>query len=268
MTTFEQALTETERAATSAVRSASNLLSIARQMQKAAQEGNISNFRRITERLKNAATVARQEASNVIDSWPFSPEAEEEYLRQSYEEELLSVANSEQLKMYPRDGQLICFPSILRILPSDKAVQLDRKKVSTIRPARLVALLKRNQQKPPRFRSEAFLESLFKVYQSLAGDRQQGMLQGNQQAGPVIALARIYELFTSLPRAAAEYNPTDFARDLYFLDASGVRKTRTGAAISFPASTGTRSQRDTFRFVSPEGELVIYYGIQFFEGQI
>jgi len=265
MSTFELAFADTERAAQSAVKAANNLLAVAKQMQKAAQEGNISNLRRTAERLTNAAAVARQEASNVAGAWPFSPEAEEEYLRQSYETEVLSVANSDQLKMHHRDNRLICFPSVIRVLPSEKSVRIDRKKVASIRPTRLVNLLKQNQQKPHRFRSEAFLESLYSVYRTLSDGRQQGLLAGPDAGGIVVALSRIYSMFTSLPGSNREYDQTDFARDLYLLDTSGIRKARAGAVVSFPASTGTRGQRGTFSFVSPEGEVVTYYGVQFSE---
>jgi len=265
MSTFEQAFADTERAAVSAVKAAANLLTVAKQMQKAAQEGNISNLRRAAERLTNAAAVARQEASNVAGAWPFSPETEEEYLRQSYETEVLSVANSEQLKMYHRDNRLICFPSVIRVLPSEKSVRIDRKKVPSIRPTRLVAVLKQNQQKPRRFRSEVFLESVYTVYKSLAVGNQPGMLAGADRVGRVVALSRIYGMFTSLPGSNREYDQTDFARDLYLLDTSGIRKARSGATVSFPASTGTRGQQGTFSFVSPEGEIVTYYGVQFTE---
>ena len=267
MKTFEQGFADTERAATAAVKAAKNLLSIAKQMEKAAQLGNIASLRRIAERLENSSAATRQEISNLRSAWPFSPEDEEDYLKQSYEEELLAVAGEEQLKMSRRDDRLICYPSIIRVLPSDKAVRIDRKRVPNIRPTKLVALLKDNQQKPNKFRSETFLESLYRVYQTLADtSQQQRMLVGENRVGPVVQLSRVYALFTSLPRSSTEYGQTDFARDLYFLDSSGVNKVRSGATVSFPASTGTRNARGTFSFVSPEGEVVTYYGIQFTGG--
>ena len=265
--TFEQAFSDTERAADAAVRAANRLLAVAKQMQKAAQEGDIPRLRRMAESLDNAAVAARQEVSNAVGAWPFSPDAEEEYLQQSYEDELLSVAKKEQLQIHRRDNSLICFPSILRITPSDKAVRIDRKKVTTIRPSALVTTLKKNQEKKSSFRSERFLESLYQVYKSLVGNYQQGTLGGNNYAGPVVRLSQIYGMFTSRPGSNLEYGRADFARDLYFLDSSGVSKTRSGAAVALPASTGTRSprQQDIFSFVSPEGRVVNYYGIQFTE---
>ena len=62
-------------------------------------------------------------------------------------------------------------------------------------------------------------------------------------------LNRIYKLFTSLPGSSRGYTPTDFARDLYLLDTSGLTSLKSGATVSFPASTGTRSARGLFTFI-------------------
>jgi hypothetical protein len=265
MSTFERAFTDTERAAESAVKAATSLLATARQMQKAAQEGNISSLRRTSERLQSAASLIQQEVSNAVNAWPFTPESEENYLRESYTSELLSRAGAEQLIIHQRDDRLICFPSILRVLPADKAVRIDKKRVPQVRPSKLVAILKDNQTRPRKFRSEVFLEAIYRVYRNLVSRSQPGRLMDDDRIGPVITLARIYEMLTSLPGSTREYDSTDFARDLYLVDTGGIRKVRSGATISFPASTGTRSQRGTFSFVSAEGEVVTYYGVQFTE---
>jgi hypothetical protein len=266
MATFEQGFAETERAAAATVQATKTLSSIALQMQKAAQAGNIPAIRRLAERLRNASAAARQEAANLADVWPFDQQAEEEYMRQNYRDELLSTAAGIGLEISRRDDALICFPSILRISPTDRSVQVDRKKVPNIRPSKLVSELRNNQQKPIRFRSEPFLEALYRVYSVLAQRNQQGMLTGSNRIGPVVPLSQVYDLFTALPGARAEYDQTSFARDLYLLDSSGVTQVRSGATVSFPASTGTRSARGTFSFVSREGEVVTYYGIQFMGG--
>ena len=80
-------------------------------------------------------------------------------------------------------------------------------------------------------------------------------------------LVRIYRMLTSLPGSDREYGRTDFARGLYLLETGGHDKTRTGATVSFPASTGARSPRaaDLFTFVDADGQDVHYYGIQFTE---
>jgi hypothetical protein len=81
----------------------------------------------------------------------------------------------------------------------------------------------------------------------------------------VVLLADVYQAFTLQPGAQNEYSSADFARDIFLLDRSGLSTTRSGARLSLPASTGTRSARNTFTFVAPDGEVVTYYGLQFTE---
>ena len=83
----------------------------------------------------------------------------------------------------------------------------------------------------------------------------------------MVRLSKIYRLLTSLHGISRDYGRSDFARDLYLLDADGPRRTRRGAEVSFPSSTGTRTlSRDLFEFIGPDGHSVTYYGIRFIEG--
>ena len=99
------------------------------------------------------------------------------------------------------------------------------------------------------------MEVLQRTYRLLAG----------ADYGKTVALSRIYETLTLLPGTTATYDQTDFVRDLFLLDRSGIRKTRSGIAYSLPASTGTKAARGTYSFVAPDGETVTYYGIRFSE---
>ena len=147
MPTFEQGFNDTENAAASAVRAANGLSSLAKQLQKAAQDGNIGNMKRSVERLANAVSLIRQEVDNAVNAWPFDPEGEERYLSASYIEELKEAATRRNLRIHERDGRLISHPSVIRILPADRAVRIDRRRVSTIRPSKLADILFANQQK-------------------------------------------------------------------------------------------------------------------------
>ena len=264
MGNFERAFGDTERAADSTVKSAAALVTLARQLQKAAKEGNISSIKRSQGRLNDALDVLRQTVANALQSWPFQDGEEEQYLKDGFAEELRHIASERGVTIRERDGRLVSHPSIVRILPSDRAVRIDKKKVSTIRPSHLAGILIDNQEKPGRYPAGRFLEALYRVYSELVREDSSGRLM---KAGPgrVVPLARIYKLFTSLPGIEREYAPMDFARDLYQLDTSGVTKTRSGASVFFHASTGTRSDRDVFTFVGPDGQDVKYYGVRFAE---
>ena len=166
------------------------------------------------------------------------------------------------MDIYERDGQLICSPSSVKILPTARAVRIDRKQTSTIRPAHLAELLYRNQNKKNTFPSGQFLEALYKVYKELVRRDSSGRL-AEWPSGRVIRLERIYKLFTSLPGSARDYTATDFARDIYLLEESGRKRTRSGFEVSFPAATGTRRKRGVFQFFGPNGQLLQYSGIRF-----
>lgn len=266
MPTFEEAFSGAENAASSVMKTANNLASLARQMHRAAQDGNIGNMKRSVEKMANAVSLVRQEVDNAAKAWPFDDNEEERYLLESYIDELKEVAAQRDLRIYERDGKLISHPSVVRVLPGERAVRIDRRRVSTIRPTKLTTILVNNQQRRPRFRPETFLDALYKAYLILVGQGQSGRLINDRESGPVIPLLRVYEVFTSLPGSSREYDRTDFARDLYFLESSDVRQVKSGARVSFPASTGTRRAAGTLSFVGPDGKVITYYGIQFAGG--
>jgi len=254
-TTFERGFADAERSATAVARAGSAIVAAAKQMQKAAQEGDINKLRKANERLAIAIDAAGQDAANAKTAWPFSEVQEREYLEDSYESELLEDAARVGLSIYSRDARLVAFPSILQILPSELSVRIDRKRITALRPSYLVQTLLANQTKRPRYPSERFVEALYSAYR---------ILVGRNGIGSVTLLAQVYQAFTLQPGAAAEYDKSDFARDIFMLDRSGITQTRSGARLSLPASTGTRGGgSNILTFVAPDGELVRYYGLQF-----
>ena len=257
MTTFERGFADTERAATSAAQAAGAVLAAAKQMQKAALEGDIAKIRKASDRLESALEVARQEVANARSAWPYAPGDEEVYLRDEYERELLEVAKTEGLRIDRQDERLVAFPSVVRVVPAERAVRIDRKRVPAIRPSKLVALLKANQTKKPKFASERFLGAIYRAYRLIAG---------KDGIGKTVPLSSIYEAITLLPGTASEYDKSDFGRDMFLLDRSGVTHVKSGARFSLPASAGIREGRGIFSFVAPDGETITYYGIRFSEG--
>lgn len=258
---FEQAFDDTEKAATSALESATALAKLARGLQKAAREGNINAIKKARASLSEAMASLTQTVTNVGKTWPFVGEEEEKYLQERYADELRDVAAEKGVSIRERDGVLISYPSVVRILPKDRAVRIDKSKKAILRPSRLTEMLAEQQKKPPRFKTDAFLNSLHKVYSLLTRTQSSPPLPGT--SGPVVPLVNIYEAFTSLPGSSREYSKIDFAREIYLLEDSGALLTKSGARVSFPSSTGTKRAKDTFTFVNPDGQVISYYGIQF-----
>jgi len=258
LTTFERGFADVERAAAAAAKVCGTLVTLAKQMQKAALDGDIIKIRKMSERLAAALDATRQEVANARSAWPFTPETEEAYLRDGFEQEFLDAAETERLQIRRQDERLVVFPSVLRILPAERAVRIDRNRLTAVRPSKLVSVLKANQTKKPKFASERFLEALYRAYR---------LLTGKDGMGLTIPLYRLYEAFTLPPGAGAEYSRSDFGRDLFLLDRSGLTQTKSGVKFSLPASTGVKGAKakTTFLFVAPDGGTVTYYGIRFTE---
>jgi hypothetical protein len=252
--TFESGFADAERAAAAAGKAIGSLAGAMRQLHRATAEGDIYRMRRTSDRLVAILESTQQEVLNARTAWPFSPEAEEQYLRESYAAEVIERAKSENLQIQQRDEGLVVFPSILRILPSERAVRINRKKVPAVRPSAIVKKLKAAQTRKPKA-PELLLEVLHRAYRLLVG----------KEYGKTITLASIYDALTMLPGSTATFDHTDFVRDLFLLDRSGVTRTKSGAAWSLHASTGTKGARNTYSFIAPDGETVTYYGIRFSE---
>ncbi|MGO9059750.1 MAG: hypothetical protein ACLQU2_20575 [Candidatus Binataceae bacterium] len=255
---FEQGFAEVETAAAAAERAAKSLAAAAKAMVRAAQEGDLGAIGRNAQKVQDAAQAAAREAANANSAWPFSPEGEEIFLREEYARELLAAAEAAGLKMQPRDGLLLCYPFIIRILPTERSVRINKTRFSGLRPSRLVTKLMADQGRKTRAAMQPFLEALYSAYQLVCN--------GDGQGGSV-PLVRIYRAFTMLPGSAYDYSRDDFARDLFSLDRSGITETRSGARLSLPASTGTKAPANTFVCVAPDGEVVTYYAIRFSPGE-
>ncbi len=264
MNRFEQAFSDTESIAEVTAKSATDLAKLAKELRKAAKEGNIAAIKRTQEKLNAARMALEQAVANAVQSWPFQDHEEEQYLRDGYSAELRRAASERGLEIHERDGRLICHPSIVRILPGARAVKIDKKQTKAIRPSHLLGLLYENQKKPGRYPVDRFLGALYARYLDIIlEDSSSRLVKGVQER--VVPLDRIYKQFTSLPGTTLEYATTDFARDIYRLETSGQTTTRSGASVSFPASTGTRSAKGLFTFVGPDGQDVQYYGVRFTE---
>lgn len=252
---FERGFADVERAAAGALKAAQGLVNLTKAVEKAAKAGDLTAIERATDRLDGSLAAVRQEVANAKSAWPMPADEVERYLTSGYGDELLEAARTVGLSMSERDGRYVAFPSIVRILPGDRAIRVDKKRVTGIRPSRVAATLKAEQTKRPKFPVERFLESVYRAYRLVA----------QAPYGKTVLLIDILTAFTLRPGSHAEYDQSDFTRDLYALDRSGVRQTKAGARVSLPAATGTKGQKGVLTFVGPDGELVTYYGVRFEE---
>lgn len=254
---LEAALAETEAAADRALAAAGQLTQTLRRLRTAAQVGNLRDLRAMLAAVEQAAARAGEQAASAAATWTLD---EEQYLAAGrFTEELLAAAQAGGLQLFERDERLYCYPVLVRVAPAERSVFVDRARERRIRPSVLVGHLRDVQRKPPRFRPEAFLESLFAAYGYLVQRHGPNALDG----GHTEQLVRIYELMTLQPGATRDYSRQEFARDIYLLDRLGVTTTRRGYLVSFPASTGARAASGSVRVVTESGQEKVYYGIAF-----
>lgn len=173
--------------------------------------------------------------------------------------EIVEMAREKGVELYLQDEYLYCFPSLVKVLPNDSIVMIDKAREKRVRPSVLVEHLKKLQEKPPRFRPQAFLESLYDAYQTAVKTRPRDKRGQN----PLIPLVDVYDLFTLLPDMKREYSRHEFARDLYLLDTSDVHRTRDGVALHLHPARGTEPERKVFPTVARDGRLLRYYAISF-----
>jgi hypothetical protein len=180
-----------------------------------------------------------------------------------YTRELLATAQRLGLAIFEEDDRLYCYPSLVRVLPGERALLIDRARERRLRPSRVVEQLRGLHERPPRFKPADFLASLFNAYRVLAQRHGSDALEG----GPVERLTQVYELLTLLPGQSREYSRQEFARDLYLLDRSGLTETKDGFVVSFPASTGTKSTTGVVTAITESGQERRYWGIAFSRGE-
>ena len=254
---LEQALARLEGDVDVAVRAARTALASLKGVLASAHTGDLRELRKARETAEQAITTLQQQFANVREGWDFDEDA---YLSGgAFLSELVETAERAGLKLYEQDGQLYSYPFLIRVLPGERAVTIDRVRERRLRPQTLVAHLKDLQNRPVRFKPEAFLEALYEAYTARAGKHDAELVP----SASVIRLASIYELLTMLPGHAKEYPRQEFARDIYLLDQSGVTTTRQGAKMSLSASSGTRSSASVLSVITQEGREKKYYGIAF-----
>lgn len=251
---FEDALARTEADIDAAGRSAGAVLRELKRARGAAATGQVRDLRRA---LESAGTLSRKLADEVAAAAD-GYEVDEAALLSSgaYARELLAAARAADVAVFEEDGQLLSYPSLVRMLPADAAIEIDRRRERRLRPSVVAGLLARAQQAGPRFKPEPFLASLLGAYDLV-------LARQGKDPGAVVRLLDVYAVLTLLPGQARDYSKQEFARDLYLLDQSGVAQdAASGRRLRWAASSGTR-QAGTLTTVARTGQQQRYWGVAF-----
>ncbi|MDN5860430.1 MAG: hypothetical protein L0H84_17630, partial [Pseudonocardia sp.] len=226
-----------------------------RRARAAAAVGQVRDLRRALE----SAMALTDDVAAAVESAAATYDVDETELLSSgaYAKELLATAEAAGVAMFEDDDRLLCYPSIVRVLPGDAALEIDRKRARGIRPSVVVEQLGRAQRAGPRFRAAPFLTSLVGAYDLVVAGQ-------GKAAGAVVRLHDVHAALTLLPGQAREYPRAEFARDLYLLDQSGVTETARGRRLRWAASSGTR-QAGVLTTVTRSGAQQRYWGVAFEE---
>jgi hypothetical protein len=249
--TLEGALLEVQGEADTAQRSLAELARTVKAVRSAAASGKIGDIEKGLSNSQQELELLNERLGQLSESWVFDTRS---YFESGgYEKELLEAIENEGLQPVSRDGRILCFPSILRLLVSDVAVEIDRKKERRIRPTVIAQELRKHEGKKTGVRPEQLIEILHEAYEPLVA----------RQTTRIVRLAAIYDLLTLLPQAS-DYSKQEFARDLLQLDMSSVRATRGGEHIRFHAATTARSGT-VLTAVTRQGDIKIYSSVEFDE---
>lgn len=249
---FEQALGAAQADVEAAAKAAG---AVTRELKKARAAAVTGQVRELRKALNAAAELSAELADQVSKAGVAYDVDESELLESgAYLKELLAAAAAAELQMFEEDGRLLCYPSLVRVLPADAAIEIDRRRERRIRPSVVVELLGRAQQAGPRFKPEPFLASLAAGY-----DLQ--IARQRKSRGAVVRLVDVYGVLTLLPGQSRDYSKQEFSRDLYLLDQTRIIAT-ADRQLRWAASTGTK-QAGVLTTVARSGQQQRYWGIAF-----
>lgn len=256
---LEQALAGTEADAEASVKAANTVTSALKKYRTAAHVGNLRDLRATIATAEQALTALQQQVEVVKEGWQFDEQAY--FANGAFAQELLATAQRMNVLLFEQDELLYSYPSLIRILPNERAVTIDKKRERRLRPSVLVTHLKNLQQRPARFKPQEFLEALAEAYRTkvLADKGRQGW-----ENHAVVRLRDLYKVLTMLPGQAREYTLQEFARDFYLLDQSGENRTKDGLVLYPSAATGTKGPKPgTLKVITQRGEEKLYFGLSF-----
>jgi hypothetical protein len=253
---LEDALSRAEADVEAAGRTAGAVARELKRARSAAATGQVRDLRRALD----TATELVGDLADAVSQAREAYDVDEAQLLGSgaYGKELLAHAQQAGVAMFEEDERLLCYPSIVRVLPADLALEVDRKRMRGLRPSVVVEQLRRAQQAGPRFKPQPFLASLLAAYDLV-------IAQQSKAKGAVVRLLDVYGVLTLLPGQTRDYTKPEFARDLYLLDQTGVVSVGSPPrTLRWAASTGTR-QAGVLTTVAKSGQQQRYWGIAFEE---
>lgn len=232
---------------------ASRYVNALKAWKKACQLGHMANRQKQGQiAVELAPPTLKDAAEEVAQSWCFDVE---EYLRgEQWRRELIAVAEKNGLLVIDdlQTEILLSSPVVIRAIPAAKALSIDKQKWTAIRPTTIAKELKRLRDRVLLANSQTFLDSLFLAYKR------------NSRPNEVFVKLRvIYDQFCETPGWKRDNPPLVFGQNIYALQRSGIRTTRSGDTFEIITPSANARERDIFSVIAEDGHTNRYYGIRF-----
>jgi hypothetical protein len=250
---LEDALEALEADATALLQTVAAVTRIAKKAKAAAETGTVRDIPQALAAAAQLAVDVSVAAERMATGWRF--DVESWFASGEYSKELLAAAAEGGVSAFESDDRILCYPVIVQVSPGDTSIVVDKKKDRRVRPSVVVAELNALQQREPKFKHEAFIESLAIAYDFVIASK-------SMRPGAPVKLIDVHSVLTIMPGTAREYTRPEFARDIYLLDQTGLVTTKRGRRMSLPASALTRSA-GVLRTVTRRGQAKDYAGISF-----
>lgn len=252
MSKLEQACADLERRSRELTAAAKQVDQVANKLRKASEIGDHGAIGSAANALREALSAVDVAGQVCQGGWPFEDAEITAYLETTYQKDLVQAGSDAGVPILPLDDRLAAFPVIIQIQPAQRSVKLDSARVSGLRPSHVVRQITA-KQKNAGAKPQQFIEVLYRAYQRASATRALG-----------VKLLDLYELLTLHPESRRIYSRAAFQRDVFLLDTSGVRITRSGASVSFPAAAGVKRGQG-YVFVPPSGTPKYYLYVRFQE---
>jgi hypothetical protein len=253
--TVEEACAKVVQAADDLNALAKKLLAASSALRKAAMVGNSGAIAAQSQALADIGPLVADGARTASRSWAFSPDSLSSYMDTGYRSELTSRSASLGVTLDSLEDRFVAFPVVVEVQGKARAVKLNGKRAAGVRPSFLAQQIKALQAKSGS-KPEQFIELLYSA--AVRVNRQNLGVSG-------VLLNDVFEVLTLHPEAKKAYSRADFARDLYSLQTSNVKRTKKGAEVSFPGATGTRGDGKIFTVIGPDRYPRHYVGVRFEE---
>ena len=252
MSKLEQACADLERGSRELAVAAKQVERLANRLRKASAIGDHGAIGSETNEL-GGALAALEVAGQVCQRiWPFDDAEITAYLETTYQKDLVQAGSDAEVPIRPLDDRLAAFPVVIQIQPAQRSVKLDSARISGLRPSHVIRQIKA-KQKNAGARPQQFIEVLYRAYQRASATSALG-----------VKLLDLYELLTLHPEARRAFSRAAFQRDVFLLDTSDVRTTKSGASVSFPAANGVKKGQG-YVFLPPNGAPKHYLYVRFQE---